>query len=165
MESNRVLRVLLVFISLLILASVLMTVWIHAKKAEKDVIKVKFSDGETEVVKVENLHLTPDGSCEYVIELKNDYLSTYNLILDFVDSAEGKTLKNYARVKIVSDGAVVYDELLATAFNNDGILLPVQFSTGKNEQLKIVYYLPLEVGNEAKNAEAVFEVLLTATNE
>jgi hypothetical protein len=29
----------------------------------------------------------------------------------------------------------------------------------------MVYYLPVDIGNEAKNAEAVFELLLTASNE
>ena len=31
--------------------------------------------------------------------------------------------------------------------------------------MKIVYYMPIEIGNEAKNAEAIFDLLLTATNE
>jgi hypothetical protein len=28
-----------------------------------------------------------------------------------------------------------------------------------------VYYMPLDVGNEAKNTEAVFKLVLTASNE
>ena len=68
-------------------------------------------------------------------------------------------------MKIVSNGETVYDELLATAFEDEILVLPVDFNEGINTELKIVYYLPLEVGNEAKNAEAVFEVLLTASNE
>ena len=35
----------------------------------------------------------------------------------------------------------------------------------ENTELKIVYYLPLEVGNEAKKAEAFFELLIKASNE
>ena len=74
-------------------------------------------------------------------------------------------MKNYARVKIFANGEVVSDEQLADAFENEKIILPVDFDEGKNTELKIVYYLPLEVGNEAKKAEAFFELLLKASNE
>ena len=39
------------------------------------------------------------------------------------------------------------------------------FRENKNTELKVIYYLPLDVGNEAKNAEAIFELQLTASNE
>ena len=68
-------------------------------------------------------------------------------------------------MKIVANGEVISDELLADAFEKEKIVLPVDFDEGENTELKIVYYLPLDVGNEAKNAEAVFELLLTASNE
>ena len=97
-----------------------------------------------------------------LIELKANSLLPK---LDFVDTDEEKTLKKYARVKIVADGEVISDELLADAFEKEKIVLPVDFDDKKNTELKIVYYLPLDVGNEAKNAEAVFELLLTASNE
>lgn len=165
MQSNKIMRALLVIASLLVLIGVLMTVWIFIQRKNQDIIKVQLSDGETEVIKFDALNLLPGDSCEYIIELKEEDFPQYNLSFDFVDVDEKKTLKNYARVKIIANEAVVYDELLATAFENDNIVLPVDLDTGKNAKLKIVYYLPLEVGNEAKNAEAVFEVLLTASNE
>ena len=165
MKSNKIMRVLLVLSSLLLLVGVLIMVWIHFEREKKDVIKVKLSDGETEAVKVEALSLTPGDSCEYTLELEDDTFAKYDLKLKFVDSAPKKTLKDYARVKIVSGETVVYDELLAKAFQNDNLVLPVDLNTGKNAELKIVYYLPLEVGNEAKNAEASFKLLLTASNE
>jgi hypothetical protein len=68
-------------------------------------------------------------------------------------------------VKIISGDEVICDELLAKVFEDDDIVLPVDFAEDKNTELKIVYYLPVDIGNEAKNAEAVFELLLTASNE
>ena len=165
MLSNKIMRVLLVIASLLVLIGILMTAWIYIRKKDKDVIKVQLSDGEAEVINFDALTLLPGNSCEYTIKLKNDGFPKYNVSLDFVDVDEAKTLKNYAHVKIIANGAVVCDELLATVFENDNIVLPVDEKKGINTELKIVYYLPLEVGNEAKNAEAVFEVLLTASNE
>ena len=165
MKSNKIMRVLLALSSLLLLAGILLTALIYHEKENKDVIKVKLSGGETETVNVEALSLTPGDSCEYTLELEDDNFAKYDLKLKFVDSAPEKTLKDYARVKIVSGETVVYDELLAKAFQNDKFVLPVDLNTGKNAKLKIVYYLPLEVGNEAKNAEASFKLLLTASNE
>ena len=165
MQNDRVMRVLLVIISFLVLLGVLMTAWIYLKKEDQDVIRVHLSSGETETINFESLHLVPGDSCEYVIKLTDDNFPRYDLKLDFVDSAEKETLKTYARVKIIADGAVILDDLLATVLKNDDIILPVDLNAGKNAELKIVYYLPLEVGNEAKNAEAVFKLLLTASNE
>ena len=88
----------------------------------------------------------------------------YDLSLDFIETEE-KTLKHFARVQIVANGDVVCDELLATVFEDEDIILPIDFTEdNKSIELKIVYYLPIEIGNEAKNAEAVFELLLTANN-
>ena len=39
------------------------------------------------------------------------------------------------------------------------------FGEDKNTEFQIVYYLPIDVGNEAKNAEALFGLMLTASNE
>ena len=165
MKSYKIMRVLLVFTSLLILVGVLLAEWIYYNRRDDDIIKVELSDGKTEVIDFESLSLIPGDSCEYVIKLKDDNFPKYDLSIKFSDSAPEKTLKNYAYVKVIADGKVVYEDLLATAFQDGGIVLPVDLIAGKNEELKIVYYLPLEVGNEAKNAEAIFKVKLTASNE
>ena len=135
-----------------------------ATEDDRSSMEVWLKDGVTQSVEFENLSLVPGEECEYMISLNSDTANTYDLSLDFVETVE-KTLKNYARVKIIANGEAVCDELLATVFEGDDIVFPVDFSAGKNTELKIVYYLPLEVGNEAKNAEALFELLLTASNE
>ena len=55
--------------------------------------------------------------------------------------------------------------MLATAFEGEGIDLHVDLTRAKHQELIITYYMPLEVGNEAQNAEAIFDLLITATNE
>ena len=55
--------------------------------------------------------------------------------------------------------------MMTTVFAEEPIVIPVDFNTSINTELTIVYYLPLDVGNEAKKAEAVFELRLTASNE
>lgn len=165
MPKSKLMRIILIAGSVLIIVGVSLMCWMLATEDERGVIEVKLEDGKTESLAFENLTLVPGEECEYIIKLEKTSASQYDLELDFVDTDEEKTLKNYARVKIFANGEVVSDELLADAFDNEKIILPVDFDEGKNTELKIVYYLPLDVGNEAKNAETVFELLLTASNE
>jgi hypothetical protein len=150
--------------SVMIIIGVALMGWVLATEDERGAIVVKLRDGETRVVKFEALALVPGEECEYIVQMKKVSTSQYYLKLDFVEIEE-KTLKNYARVKIIANDKVIFDELLADAFEKENIVLPVDFNQGKNTELNIVYYLPIDVGNEAKNAEAVFELLLTASNE
>ena len=164
MPRSKLMRIILIGGSMLILVGVALMGWMYTNGDEKGEIVVKLEDGITELVEFEQLSLVPGEECEYTVKLKKKDQDKYKLKLDFNETEE-KTLKNFARVKILSNGERVYDELLATAFENDEIILPVDFAEEKNTELKIVYYLPLDVGNEAKNAEAIFELLLTANNE
>ncbi len=138
--------------------------WMLATEDERNNIVVNLSDDNTEIVEFEALTLVPGEQCEYRIKLKNKNANEYDLSLDFVE-LEDKTLKNFARVKIVSKDEVLYDELLADAFEDENIVFPIDFEVFRNTELRVIYYLPIEVGNEAKNAEALFKLVLTASNE
>lgn len=164
MTKSKLMQIILIAGSVLIIVGVSLLGWMLATEDERGVIEVKLEDGKTESLAFEALSLVPGEECEYTVKLEKSGASKYDLELDFVETEE-KTLKNYARVKIIANAEVVCDELLATVFGNDDIVLPVDFSEDKNTELKIVYYLPIDVGNEAKNAEAIFELLLTASNE
>ncbi len=164
MPKSKLMRIILIAGSVLIIVGVSLMGWMLATEDERSVIEVQLENGKTQSVEFENLSLVPGEECEYTIKLEKSRADKYDLNLDFVEIEE-KTLKNYARVKIIANGEVVCDELLATVFENEDIVLPVDFGEDKNTELKIVYYLPIEIGNEAKKAEAIFELLLTASNE
>lgn len=164
MPKSKLTRIILIAGSVLIIVGVSLMGWMLATEDERSVIEVQLENGKTQSVEFENLSLVPCEECEYTIKLEKSRADKYDLNLDFVEIEE-KTLKNYARVKIIANGEVVCDELLATVFENEDIVLPVDFGEDKNTELKIVYYLPIEIGNEAKKAEAIFELLLTASNE
>ena len=106
----------------------------------------------------------PGGECEYTVKLAKSRVDKFDLNFDFVETGDG-ALKNYARVKIMVHDNVVYDDLLASTLENKNIRLSVDLDEDKNNEFRIVYYLPLDVGNEAKNAEALFGLILTASNE
>lgn len=165
MTRSIFLRIVLIVSSALTIIGVLLMNWVLETSDDRDVIKIYLNNDEVvEVVKFESLALIPGDSCEYVVVLSSENSKIYDLNLSFVE-IEDKPLKNFAYVKIISGEEVLCDELLATTFEGEGIDLLVDFNEGKNTIIKIVYYLPIDVGNEAKNAEAKFELRLTAKNE
>lgn len=165
MHRGRLMRIILIAGSVLIIIGVALMTWMLATADERNVIKVSLDDGETKPIKFEALSLVPGSECEYVVKLKKGGgADEYDLKFDFVETGDGK-LKDFARVKIITNGNVVHDELLSTALDNEHIISSVNFDEDRNTEFRIVYYLPLDVGNEAKNAEALFGLMLTASNE
>ena len=164
MLRGKLLRSVLIISSAIILIGVALMTWILATEEERNNIEVVLSNGKTQCIEFSDLALIPGGQSEYKIVLKSHNAKEYELRLDFVELEED-VLKNFARVKIMSDDGLICDELLATVFTEEPRVIPVDFNTRTNTELTIVYYLPLDVGNEAKKAEAVFELRLTASNE
>lgn len=157
-------RIILITVSVLSIVGVVLLCWTMATADDRNVISVSLKDGETTAVEFENLALVPGDMVEYTVKFKGNYHKRYDVLLDFSEKEE-KTLKYFARVKIISNDEIIYDDLLATILGDDAIALPVDFKEDKNTELTVVYYLPAEVGNEAKNAEAMVEMLITASNE
>ena len=170
MTRSWTMRIILIASSVLIIAGVALMAGVMLTADERDHIKVDIADvaeGKAKIIEFDGLGLIPGEQCEYTIALKGENAKKYDLSLDFVENEEndGKTLKNYARVRIISGEEIVCDELLADIFEKEIIVLPVDLKQGKNTDINIVYYLPIDIGNEAKNAEAIFDLVLTASNE
>ena len=167
MTSSRFMRIVLVAASVLIIVGVSLLAVIMTTSDDRNHINVSVGDGKSETIEFDNLGLVPGEQCEYRITLKGENARKYDLSLDFSESEENekKTLKNYARVRVISGEEIICDELLADAFEMDAVILPVDFTQNKNTDIFIVYYLPIDIGNEAKNAEAIFDLVLTASNE
>ena len=162
MRRSLLVRSMMTVASILILIGVFLMAYMMLTSRSRNVINIDLDSGQS--LPITGLDLVPGDSREYAVRLKSSSLHSCTLSMRFVDG-EGNTLKNFVRVKILSGDVVVCDELLADVFESGAITLPVDFGSKKNTELKIVYYLPLEVGNEAKNAVASFEVRFTASNE
>ena len=163
MTKHGFMRIVLLALSILILAGVALLAWVLLF-GDQDVIVVSLEDNKETSIQFEHLGLVPGESCEYDIRLQHNCAQSCQVRLQFVE-AEEKTLKQFAFVKILAGETVVCDERMADVFDGEAIVLPVDFDAGINTELKIIYYLPLDVGNEAKYAEAIFELLLIAGNE
>ena len=164
MFRNKLMRIILIVGSVLIIVGVTLMTWMLVTEDDRNVIKVSLDAGDRQPIEFEALHLVPGESCEYGIRILKRSTDTLDLTLDFVENDDG-ALKNYARVKILAQESVIYDDLLVNALDNESILLSVDFKEKKNTELQILYYLPMEVGNEAKNTESEFSLVLIASNE
>lgn len=164
MRKSIFMRITLIVGSILIIVGVSLMMWMLTTEDERNVIKVSLDSGDSKPIKFEALKLVPGDECEYTVKLVRGGADNYSLKMDFVETGDGM-LKNFARVKIITGDNVVYDELLADTIENENIMLPIDLKKEKSKELRIVYYLPLDVGNEAKNAEALVGLILTASNE
>lgn len=134
--------------------------WVLSDYNRANSITIHVDIEETELVNFQHIGLIPGESCEYKIKFKGREDVVLNL--DFIEKEE-KGLKNFAYVRIVSEDKIIFEELLADAFESEEIVLPVSFYKDLNTELTIIYYLPAEVGNEAKNAEADFDLEIRAS--
>ena len=164
MTKSKTLRTILIVACIMILVGVFVLAWMLMTAEERNVIRVSLEMGDSKPVVFEALDLVPGDSRGYEIRLVKEGSDKYDLRIDFVETGDG-TLKNYARVKIIAHGEAVYDDLLANALESESIVLAVDFKEKQNTEFQVVYYLPPDVGNEAKNAEAKVGLLLTASNE
>lgn len=164
MISMRIMRIGIVVLSIFILIGILLMLLLPSAEENTNVIKVKLDSENSELIEFENLNLLPAQQTEYTVVLKKITDSKYDLRIEFCE-IEDKNLKNFAYVKIESDGNIIYNELLKDAFESEGIMVPVNFKEKTNTEFNVVYYMPEEVGNEAQNAAARFELKLTASNE
>ena len=163
MNRLKIIRIIMVILSVLTLVGVGMMGWMLATREDREVVRIDL-DEQIDPIGFENLCLIPGESCTYTLRLKGDVAKKYDVHLQFVET-EDKTLKHFAFIRIESNGAVLCDELMATVFEGEGIDLHVDLKKSKQQDIVITYYMPIEVGNEAQNAEAIFDLLITASNE
>lgn len=164
MKKTNWMRIVLIVMSAFLLTSAALVGWISRKYGEDNVIDVSVGEDTVQTVEFHNLCLLPGEQCSYTLSLSSKKAEQYNLTLQFVETEE-KTLKHYAYVRIEADGQILCDQLLAEAFEGETMVLPVDFSQNRNTELNITYYMPIEVGNEAENAEAIFELRIVAGNK
>ena len=157
-------RVLIVITAVMTIIGIILMFQTMQASEDPDVITVYVKEGTIEIVEFADLTLIPGASCKYGIKIKSEITKSCNVQMHLV-AKEQKGLEKFAYVKILSGDTVLYEELLETAFSTEGVSFPVDFVSGKNVELTVEYYLPESVGNEAKNAEAVFELQISASNE
>ena len=164
MKREIIMRVGIIIIAVLILCGVVLTLLLMNDRVRGNVFDIGL-DGNISPIEFEGLKMVPGDSVEYKLAFKGRDAKEYNVNLSFADVDPDGTLKNFIRVKILSGETELYDELLADAMDGKTLDLKVNFKKAENTELKLVYYMPLEVGNEAKLATSDFRLNITSTVE
>jgi hypothetical protein len=128
-------------------------------------IDVKLKNNRDEYrVEFSRLGLAPGEQADYTVSLKGFRDEECDVFLSFVDMDENLTLKDFVYAKVSINGETVCDEPLRELFEKDRVELSYKFKNGEDYKILISYYMPLSVGDEAQNAEATFDLVITITN-
>ncbi len=164
MKREIIMRVGIVVIAVLIICGVILTLLLMNEKVRGKVLDIGL-DGEISPIEFGELKMVPGDSVEYKLAFTGRAAQKYKVNLNFADAAPDGTLKHFVRVKILSGETEIYDRLLADAMDGKDLNLIVNFKKEENTELKLVYYMPLEVGNEAKLATSDFRLNIISTVE
>ena len=113
--KGTVTRILIIISSIMTIVGLLLMYQTMEASKDQQVITVHIHEGEIETVAFADLTLVPGSSSQYTVKIKSDTAENCELSLDFVRTAQSP-LEEFAYVRIISDGGVVYDALLAEAF-------------------------------------------------
>lgn len=161
--KKKIINIALIAMSVLILVGAVLTICFST--SDKHVIDVTVEADKTKSAHFEELCLRPGESCEYTLSLSGKYTKEYRITLCFEDQNPELTLKDHAYVRMEMGDEVLCDARLSEVLERDSIELDIDFTDGEKHEIKIVYYMTEDVGNEAQNAEADFKLLVTATDK
>ncbi len=164
MTKNTFMRISMIASSALILVGVALTVYFSVAFNNRRVIKIDVEPDEIHSVEFKELFLIPGQEEEYILSLKSDIKEKYNAEIIFDEIADGK-LKNFARARIELNDEVIFDDSLASLLDGDKITLSIDPKKNPAKQIKITYYLPAEVGNDAQDTTSDFELLISISNQ
>lgn len=179
MSRRRILQIIVSAASVLIVAGVVLMGVVMDTEDDRNVIHVDLDEGSVQgsgqgengtteqSIDFECLTLVPGESCEYTLNFDGEESDRYDVTVKLYENQVEKnhTLKNFVFLRIESGETTVCDMLLKDVYASEGFTLPVDQTTGENTELRFVYYLPIDVGNEAQNAEAFFGLKIIASNE
>lgn len=145
----------------IILFEVIFAVRLYLNSNGDQSINVEIENGESEVVEFEKFGLVPGESTEYTLYLSTNDGPTKHVTLEFSEQ-EDSPLKEFVRVKVLVNDEETCDELLADLLDGQKITCAGDLSSAEEFKITIIYYMPTEVGNEAANTEAWFNLYITA---
>ena len=122
-------------------------------------------DGETSVLlSADKPNLKPGESYYYTVILACKTEGRYEITLQFEEIKKGG-LENYVNVETSCNGTVHHNALNALLESEDGITFICELKKSPATEIKILYSMPVEVGNEAQGTELDFNVSLTAVRK
>ena len=164
MNKNTLAAILSVAASIFVMIGVgLSLCFMYEAERDRQIINVGVESGEDKTVRFEGLHLAPGDRTEYTVNLTNKTDGPYEVSLDIEEQTD-LGLKHFVYARIEANGEVLCDKLLSEVFEDAHYEFSVTSDRKRDCVIRITYYMPESVGNDAKNTESVFDMTITATN-
>ena len=163
--QNTAIRVVLIVACVMLIAGSVLTGYMLLNLDSRNIIDVELDHEGNAFVEFSTVTISPGESKEYTMEVSSSLPGDCIVTLDFSEIGDGD-LKNYMYAVVEVEGVVICDNLLADIIDSEEPLsTPCRVSKKENFEVKVKYYIPLDVGNEAKNAFADYLLHLTVSNE
>ena len=159
-------RLLLIILSLMILIGCAMVYLVIRHGHDGNVIKMDVQHEQPQKVEFSQLAMVPGGKSEYIINPYRYVPGVYNLTFNFTDTDPGySAFDQLVHVYVECDGVVYCDKSLAEIFESEDFTITIDLTDEVWEEVKLVYYIPEDVGNEIQGAAADFELFIIANEK
>lgn len=159
--KNSSINILIVAMILFALLSIMLSVFLEEAHDEfKETVTVTEGGVTEETLTVRGLSLVPGQSQDYEIGLRCMASGSYYISFEFVEKVDGG-MKEFVYLTITSGDESVYSGELAPLLDT-GVRIGFDGYLDADDPLtiKITYKMPIEIGNEARNTFADFDVNL-----
>lgn len=162
---NGAARVVLIVMSVFLLAGAVLTGYMLLNLDSRDIINVDIGRTGASAVDFDALQINPGESKEYILSIGSELPGDCVMTIDFTETDDGK-LKDYVFVVVEANGKVLCDTLLRNLFESEEPLqLDCKMTKTDRFDVKVKYYMPIEVDNSAKNTHSDFMIKITVSNE
>lgn len=158
-------RIVLIIMSVFLLAGAVLTGYMLLNLDSRDIINVDIGRTGASAVDFSALQMKPGDSKEYVLSIGSELPGDCVMTIDFTETDDGK-LKDFVYVVVEANGKVLCDKLLRDLFEaEEPIELDCKINKYERFDVKVKYYMPIEVDNSAKNTHSDFMIKITVSNE
>lgn len=152
--------------SILILIGVILMVIMLCAAKHENCIKIKLAINESEKVEISDYIIVPGYENEYFLSITTDNPGSYDLNFSFIEKGNTENvLKEHFYVLIEYDGEVYYDDKLSNLYERTDITIEMNLKRVLGTEVRIVYYIPSEVGNDIQGEIVDFDLFVTATEK
>lgn len=164
MIRRRTRNVLILALCIFALLGSILLLCIKSWRKNSTEITVEIYGETSELLSVNKPDLKPGESYYYTVILACKAEGRYLITLQFEEIKKGG-LENYVNVETSCNGTVYQSGLNELLESEDGITFICELKRSPATNIKILYSMPLEVGNEAQGTELDFNVSLTAVRK
>lgn len=128
----------------------------------RNIIEIDIAEEGTKVVSFDGFSVLPGEEKGYTFVFDEVDVTPYDVAFQFKSKMDSDSY-NFIYVRIIVDGEILQDKQLNQAFADDPTIVHIEPLKDRDVDVKIVYYIPIDVGNEAQNVELDFDLIVTTT--